>query len=904
LNNAKNIFERQVDVETGCVGHECCDKADRDKVKTLPSRTRTNGFYFMAGKTNQLKRPIILPKISFVKSKKGRKIPSGTEMSQNGSDKENLEIGDVIESDSSTSARSIKRMVKTDSVKNFFVKVVNHISVNTRNRSKDTAESEERSKEWRTYFDNHSKVPGVIGIRNHGNTCFINSILQCLSYTDILAEYFVLDQYKNDLKRRRRISAFTRANSTGRGELTEQFATLLKSLWSLQYDPEISDKFKSLVDKYGSQYKGGSQHDAQEFLLWLLDRVHEELNTATKKKYKRLKDLPGRPDDVVAAESLANYMRCNNSFVMDIFQAQFRSSLTCPSCERQSNTFDPFLCVSLPIPQKQIRAFIVTVLYIDQSPRQVRIGVTLPLNSEVRDLRELLSRDTGIESQQLSLVEIDDLCFQNTFCDSQPLSVIPQNCSLFAVELPKHPEHEDDDGAFLVLTWVNVFKEGDKIEKRFGTPYTIQVSRETLYGDLQKLLMKEMSPILHDDILISAQKVPLFKIRVLDGFEGRTYLDDKVEMPLYMECVETALNICQVRGPGCAPHVQMVLEWDMPAKTQIIADDSNPMEEHSSVKQVQMSPQEGSSVTLQECFSLYTSEERLGKDDAFFCPQCNKKREVVKKLGVWSIPDVLVVHLKRFRHSTRSSNKIDTMVEFPLENFDMSPNMARAPDSPAPATSLGDQNISNGLKVLSAFSPWKHPKRFRMNGQGEHETTYELYGVCNHHGTDLQGGHYTAYCRNPTDGHWYFFDDVNTRRISESDIVTKDAYILFYQKSSLSASSSASSSSSGSNQDHWVYRMPDFYYKAKNETKSAPAKAPRSKASKRNTKKIVEESKTNNENETESNNESFTRNSRKYATMPAKRTSDLIQVDTENYSDTEQGAAAESDDDDTDSPSR
>lgn len=348
--------------------------------------------------------------------------------------------------------------------------------------------------------------------------------------------------------------------------------------------------------------QGGSQHDAQEFLLWLLDRVHEELNTATKKKYKRLKDLPGRPDDVVAAESLANYVRCNNSFVMDIFQAQFRSSLTCPSCERQSNTFDPFLCVSLPIPQKQIRPFIVTVLYIDQSPRQVRLGLTLPVDSDVKELREVLSKDTGIEPQQLSLVHIDDLSFQQTFCDSQPLSVIPDNCPLFAIELPKHPDQEEDDGAFLVLTWVNVFKEGDKIEKRFGTPYTIQVSRETLYGDLQKLLMKEMSPILHDDILISAQKVPLFKIRVLDGFEGRTYLDEAVEMPLYMECVETALNICQVREPGCAAHVQLVLEWDMPAKTQVIADDSNPVEEHSSVKTVRESPQEGSSVSLQECF--------------------------------------------------------------------------------------------------------------------------------------------------------------------------------------------------------------------------------------------------------------------------------------------------------------
>ena len=340
--------------------------------------------------------------------------------------------------------------------------------------------------------------------------------------------------------------------------------------------------------------------------MWLLDRVHEELNTATKKKYKRLKDCPGRPDDVVAAESLANYTRCNNSFVMDIFQAQFRSSLTCPNCERQSNTFDPFLCVSLPIPQKAMRALIVTVLYIDQSPRQVRLGITLPVDSEVRDLRELLSRDTGIDQQQLCLVDINEVSFQSTYSDTQPLSVLPTDSPLFAIELPPPQRHheeddDDDDGAFLVLTWVNVYKEKE-IEKRFGTPYTIQVSRETLYGDLQKLLMKEMSPILHDDILISAQKVPLFKMRVMDGFEGETYLDSSVEMPLYMQCVETALNMCQVRGPGSIPHVQMMLEWDMPAKTQIIADDSNPVEEHSSVKQVQQSPEESSTVSLQECF--------------------------------------------------------------------------------------------------------------------------------------------------------------------------------------------------------------------------------------------------------------------------------------------------------------
>lgn len=74
--------------------------------------------------------------------------------------------------------------------------------------------------------------------------------------------------------------------------MTEELAALLKSTWLRQNSTILEDtvsRFKGVIEKGGQQWRGSDQHDAQEFLLWLLDRLHEDLNQAASNKFKPVK---------------------------------------------------------------------------------------------------------------------------------------------------------------------------------------------------------------------------------------------------------------------------------------------------------------------------------------------------------------------------------------------------------------------------------------------------------------------------------------------------------------------------------------------------------------------------------------------------------------------------------------
>ncbi|KAH8413730.1 hypothetical protein KR222_005174, partial [Zaprionus bogoriensis] len=685
------------------------------------------------------------------------------------------------------------------------------------------------------------QTPGVMGLKNHGNTCFMNAVLQCLSHTDILAEYFVLDQYKVDLKRRNKINS--RKFGT-KGELTEQLANVLKALWTCRNESDHSTSFKAVVDRYGTQFRSSTQHDAQEFLFWLLDKVHEDLNTASKRRYKSIKNSYGRSDEIIAAETLANHIRCNNSFVQAVFQAQFRSSLTCPRCQKQSNTFDPFHCISVQLPQLTQLTIFVTVVFMKQQPRQLKMGLRVPAGSPIVALREQL-QETGIPANRMVLVDLNAEGFTRVFYDTQPVETLSSVENIYCIEVPEvnacttpkaaveaaptaagtapaaaptAPEkpvpavaHSTD----LLLLVANVHKQqadgSTATCTRFGAPFSMKAPRDCSYQELQKRMLREMSSLLKPEVFSYATPLTdMFKIRLQDpSADPDTYLE-QVEHPLLTEMIDMALSVLSAEaGPT---HIKLLLEWSAPEAHFVnIESDVDAVVEHESVARLSASkPNDTVALTLEQCLEHYTKAETLSAEDAWRCPHCQQYLPVVKTLGLWSLPDILVVHFKRFRqHQAKGPQaaKLTTMVKFPLTAFDMSPHLARGVrENSSLSHHSMEQQAHSGKKSRSGDS-----RSSTLNSRAEpKDTRYDLYAVCYHQGDTLETGHYTAACKNPYDRQWYKFDDQRVSKVPEDDIerdiINNEAYMLFYQRRTADASAECSGSSSNSG-DHWVSRI-------------------------------------------------------------------------------------------------
>ena len=148
--------------------------------------------------------------------------------------------------------------------------------------------------------------------------------------------------------------------------------------------------------------------------------------------------------------------------------------------------------------------------------------------------------------------------------------------------------------------------------------------------------------------------------------------------------------------------------------------------------------------SLTECLALFSKQEKLDKDNEWYCNRCKEHKQATKKMEIYKLPSTLILHFKRFKTSKISS--------------------------------FGSIYFPTGSSKINSFID------FPLEISFENNERYRLIGVCNHYG-QMNGGHYTAFCKNYFDNKWYEFDDISVSACrGEKEIFSEAAYMLFYQK--------------------------------------------------------------------------------------------------------------------------
>jgi len=186
-----------------------------------------------------------------------------------------------------------------------------------------------------------SSQRGLVGLQNLGNTCFMNSGLQCLSNTTELTKYFLFKLYREDVNT---------DNPLGLdGRLAEAYHGLLQDMWLGSDKRTAPYDLKRVLGKKIARFSGYGQQDACELLNYLLDLIHEDLNRVKKKPYVEVPDHDGRPDEEMSNIFWQCFLARNQSIIVDLFYGQLKSTVRCLECGNISMAFDPFLTLSLPV---------------------------------------------------------------------------------------------------------------------------------------------------------------------------------------------------------------------------------------------------------------------------------------------------------------------------------------------------------------------------------------------------------------------------------------------------------------------------------------------------------------------------------------------------------------------------
>ncbi|TPX40798.1 hypothetical protein SeLEV6574_g06400 [Synchytrium endobioticum] len=562
-----------------------------------------------------------------------------------------------------------------------------------------------------------------IGLLNMGNTCFVSNIVQCLATIPSFLKYFLKNGeggYEVDLNPDNPLSI-------SKGDVAVEFANLLRRLNEGQR-PFFPREFRAVLQKYaGERFDDFQHHDSHEFLAFLLDCLHEDVNKVKKKPYIELLEFPETTPDVQIAEEFWDaHTKRNDSIVVNLFHGMYKSKVTCLDCGVASTKFDVHQELTLEIPEPPNH---LDLLFINQEFVKLRYRLSLPPSAKTADVIESLSQQCKVSPQNIHAVVVEASRINRFVPKDYGVEDFDLSCENIVLY-----EWNTEKAAVALEHQPMKFSKTDRVIP-FGCPMLLEFEPAVYkLREIYNLLIKEfrangiVSSDLTDEDLESTTQV--FYIQSEASRADSVESDDEEG-----DNIHCLYNQDEVIDLQAGDIKRIFLVWPKTMKLQFYNQDVD-----FKIERIFDSPPPSTVVTLDDCLKHFLEEEQ-GLED-WSCSKCKGSRGV-KKLDLWSLPPVLVLHLKRFARHPRylAWRKQDRMVDYD-ETIDLAPFIAE--DAP-----LANSNVQ-----------------------------YELFGVSNHIGT-MGAGHYTAHCKRNSE--WYSFDDEKVDQVENSERRKKWAYILFYR---------------------------------------------------------------------------------------------------------------------------
>ena len=645
---------------------------------------------------------------------------------------------------------------------------------------------------------------GRTGLVNIGNTCFMNSALQCLSNCYELTKYFLLNFYENDINQENRLG-------TG-GQVVTIYRKLLDDLWLGDDDYINPNYFKRIFAHFVHKFSGYAQQDSNEFLIYLLDKIHEDLNTITVKPYIEMEGKkPEQTDEEVSKIWWEKHLKRENSIIVDLFHGQFKSTISCNICHEVCVSFDSYMFISLPIPSGKyeievkyfgysINDFLVmkipitentTVLnIIDIMKNRINI-ININKNKNIKNnppKRKKRNKNKNkiikklYEQINLSKDKIEMVLLTNkkkiykVFTNNDYIfPYLLQGYELVAYE--KDTSNQNNENIYFYLSqyyysYIFSLFYYPRIYF-FDYPFAINFDKTqkifNIYKNIKEFLKELLpnnnpnNPIKKDEILnidFNFNKINKDNEKscgftlYLNTFIPNTnsslcsYIfsfGNSINHPL-LEKYSSTENYSNIKRQLNLDELHLRLTLDVNILFNL--DKARLPKLKNYLYNKKLSLNVGKDINLYDCLNLFNSEEILDGDNEWYCNKCKKHVDAVKKMDVYKSPYYLIFQLKRFKQDNEgssifnifNSSKNTTFIDFPVTNLDLS-------------NYILSENNQGGI--------------------------YDLIGVINHYGGE-SFGHYTAYCLNGKK--WMEYNDEYVAEIKKGNIITNAAYVLFYRR--------------------------------------------------------------------------------------------------------------------------